>query len=284
MRWATLILTMLISSVFAIESAQAGPPGCGSSHGETQVHGSGSVFTVNGQQAQSPADCPHPASTGIGPYLDVLEEACEAGGQAICAEGTPDCDGDGGRWHVTEWVFPDGHTEPGPQVCVGGEQAPAKQLTAERVLQAFREVPLPTPSLGTSPPDGMTLVNVPTIFYTRAEPFGRDVRVLGRRVHLEIAPVSYEWRVGQGGDFETTSPGSPYQRGVTPQSDPDAYVTWTYDSASSEAASVRVVWGATWSLGGKTMGRVPGTVEMLSSTATVRVREAQPVLTATLRD
>ena len=217
-----------------------------------------------------------------GAVLEVTDPACSLGGSVSCTAGQS-CEGTG-QLHETQLVFPDGHTEPGPQVCVGGEQAPAKQLTAERVLQAFREVPLPTPSLGTSPPDGTTLVNVPTIFYTRAEPFGRDVRVLGRRVHLEIAPVSYEWRVGQGGDFETTSPGSPYQRGVTPQSDPDAYVTWTYDSASSEAASVRVVWGATWSLGGKSMGRVPGTVEMLSSTATVRVREAQPVLTATLRD
>jgi hypothetical protein len=275
----TVVLGSMAVPVLAVGEAAADD--C--SHHSSASTGTGpGLLYVNVTESSA-----HPCTTSVatqGPELVINDHpACGLGGDVTCQALLP-C-GDGGALHDTDLVFPDGHTEPGPQVCVGGEQAPAHQLTAERVLRAFREVPLPTPSLGTSPPDGTTLVNVPTIFYTRAEPFGRDVRVLGRRVHLEIAPVSYQWRVGQGGDFETTSPGSPYQRGVTPQSNPDAYVTWTYDSASSEAASVRVVWGATWSLGGKSMGRVPGTVEMLSSKATVRVREAQPVLTAsTLRD
>jgi len=154
-------------------------------------------------------------------------------------------------------------------------------VTSARVLKAFQSVPLPTPTLGMSPPDGITLVNLPTIFYTRAEPFGRDLELLGRRVHLEIAPVSYAWSVGPGAEFTTDWAGAPYQDGLTPQDDPDAYVTWTYPhAAASQAATVRVIWGATWTLDGKPMGRVPGTVEKASPEAQVTVREARGVLTS----
>jgi len=267
----TALLLVPLPSVWAGSAAYAGQ--CTESSTADAGVGSGE-FMVSGasQECESAVE-----TVQSGASLEVGDPACSLGGSATCTAGEA-CEG-AGQLFETHWAFPDGHSEPGPQICVGGEQAPVAQVTAVRVLEAFRRVRLPTPALGTSPPDGTTLVNIPTIFYTRAEPFGRDVNVLGRRVHLEIAPVSYEWLVGQGGDFETTWPGSPYQRGVTPQSDPDAYVTWTYDRASEEAATVKVVWGATWSLAGKPMGQVPGTVVMTSPAAPLRVRSARPVLT-----
>jgi len=278
-----LVLTLAIcwASILVVpHPAIAAGRDCGSTHGSTQVGGGGNAIWANGQQTQTSVGCSHPVSSGTGAYVDVLEELCELGGATACNDPGADCDGNGGRWHLAQWVHADGHTSPAPSVCVPAEQDPAPQVTGVRMLEAFRSVPLPTPTLGMSPPDGVTLVNLPTIFYTRAEPFGRDVRVLGRRVHLEIAPVSYSWSVGQGGEFETSWPGSPYRRGVTPQDDPDAYVTWAYgDAGATEAARVRVVWGATWSLDGRPMGRVPGTVEMTSPAATVTVKEAWPVLT-----
>ena len=269
----SLMVVMASMSVFvASEPAAADCSG----HSSTSTGSGPGVLYVNVTQSSaqpcSSSTPTHGADLMVNDY-----PACALGGSVSCQ--VPPVCGDGGQLHDSHWAFPDGHSEPGPQICVGGEQAPVAQVTAVRVLEAFRRVRLPTPALGTSPPDGTTLVNIPTIFYTRAEPFGRDVNVLGRRVHLEIAPVSYEWLVGQGGDFETTWPGSPYQRGVTPQSDPDAYVTWTYDRASEEAATVKVVWGATWSLAGKPMGQVPGTVVMTSPAAPLRVRSARPVLT-----
>jgi len=258
-------------------------PGCGSSHGSTDVHGNGLAFVINGTHAQPAAACPDQAHTADGPYVQVLQEACALGSAVTCNDPGPDCNGNGGRWHMAQLVFPDGHTEPAPQVCVGGDAAPPTpaQVTSARVLKAFQSVPLPTPTLGMSPPDGITLVNLPTIFYTRAEPFGRDLELLARRVHLEIAPVSYAWSVGPGAEFTTDWAGAPYQDGLTPQDDPDAYVTWTYPhAAASQAATVRVIWGATWTLDGKPMGRVPGTVEMASPEAQVTVREARGVLTS----
>jgi hypothetical protein len=219
-------------------------------------------------------------SSGGGPHLQITQPACELGSNVICQQ-TVRCEGGGKMWE-TVWVYPDGHTRPGPETCVGGDAAPPApaQVTSAKVLTAFRSVPLPTPTLGMSPPDGITLVNLPTIFFTRAEPFWRDLKLLGRRVHLEIAPVSYAWSVGPGAEFTTDWAGAPYQDGVTPQEDPDAYVTWTYPhAAASQAATVRVTWGATWTLDGKPMGRVPGTVDMTSPAAQVTVREARGVLT-----
>jgi len=204
---------------------------------------------------------------------------CTLGGAVLCQDEAT-C-GDGGRLHAAQWVPVDGDPEPVSPVCVGSEQPPAPpQVTGVRVLQAFRQIPLPTPTLGTSPPDQVTLVNLPTIFYTEAAPFDRQVRVLGRRVALHIEPVSYDWSVGQGVRFTTDWAGSPYQHGVTPQQDPDAYVTWSYTHAEKGVpARVEVVWGATWSLDGKPMGRVPGTVSMTSPPTSLTVREARGVLT-----
>jgi len=272
--------SVLVAVTWAVGvGAPAKAVDCSAGYDSAITSGSGTgVLTVNGESAAS--SCPkHPTAPPDGHFEVDPDPVCGLGGEAICYE-NQQCDGTG-LLYGSSWVPTEGEPAPGPAVCVGGEQdPPPAQVTGVRVLQAFKTIPLPTPTLGMSPPDGVTLVNLPTIFYTRAEPFGRDVRVLGRRVHLEIAPVSYSWSVGQGGEFETSWPGSPYQRGVTPQEDPDAYVTWAYDDAgATEAARVRVVWGATWSLDGRPMGRVPGTVEMTSPAVMVTVKEARPVLT-----
>ena len=277
-----LAFTLLV--VLSMPLTQLVAPGvawadCGTESSAASGAASGTVYvTVSG----SPAGCqPDTGTAGAAPSLVVNDyPACELGSNVICQAVIP-CNGSG-RLHDSLWVYPDGHTEKGPQVCVGGDAAPPApaQVTSAKVLTAFRSVPLPTPTLGMSPPDGITLVNLPTIFFTRAEPFGRDLKLLGRRVHLEIAPVSYAWSVGPGAEFTTDWAGAPYQDGVTPQEDPDAYVTWTYPhAAASQAATVRVTWGATWTLDGKPMGRVPGTVDMTSPAAQVTVREARGVLT-----
>ena len=279
MRFIVALIAILGSTTASVWTAvDAHAVDC--SHESTATAGSESGVLYVHVTESSSSNCPTSAMADDGPQLEINDyPACGLGGAVACQETLP-C-GDGGAIHDSVWIYPDGHTEPGPQICVGGEQPPAPaQVTGVRVLQAFREIPLPTPTLGTSPPDRVTLVNLPTIFYTEAAPFDRQVRVLGRRVALHIAPVGYEWSVGQGGRFSTDWPGSPYQHGVTPQQDPDAYVTWSYAHAElGVPAQVEVVWGASWSLDGKPMGRVPGTVTMTSPATMLTVREARGVLT-----
>jgi len=268
---ATVLAGSLASMVF-VAPAQAG--GC-TYQSATVTSGSGSgVFTANGEAATS--HCPEAQSASVQGHLEIdPDPVCGLTGEVLCHQ-NQQCGGTGILYGST-WVPSDGEPSPGPTVCVGGEQPPAPpQVTGVRVLQAFRQIPLPTPTLGTSPPDRVTLVNLPTIFYTDAAPFDREVRVLGRRVALHIEPVSYEWSVGQGVRFTTDWAGSRYQHGVTPQQDPDAYVTWSYTHAENGVpARVEVVWGATWSLDGKPMGRVPGTVTMTSRATSLTVREAR---------
>jgi len=61
------------------------------------------------------------------------------------------------------------------------------------------------------PPNGRTLVNLDTIFWTvdPTRTFG-DIPVLGHSVDLRILPTSYSWHFGDGVTSETAIPGAPY--------------------------------------------------------------------------
>ena len=55
------------------------------------------------------------------------------------------------------------------------------------VAQAFRSVDLPASELTVQPPNGRTLVNFKTNFYTEQGEFTRTVTLLGRQVELLVA-------------------------------------------------------------------------------------------------
>ena len=69
------------------------------------------------------------------------------------------------------------------------------------------------------PPNGRTLVNFATNFYTEREEFTRNVRLLGQRIELRITPSQFTWHFDDGESTTTTSPGTPY---------PDLEVTHDY--------------------------------------------------------
>ena len=239
------------------------------------------------------------AEDGINAYQVAIEEAANgsrapsspgSGGQIAGAAQSPDCGDDrycwaeqiclGNEQAIAEHaaLAPEG-VVPGVILCPKGEPE-APPVTPGMVRRAFERVPLPMPRLGSSPPGGKTLVNLRTIFYTEAEPFQRSVRLLGRTVRLEVAPVSFLWSVGQGGSFSTDWAGQPYMRGIEPAEYPDEYVTWVYERANvTERARVSVVWGATYSVDGGPAQPVPGTVTTTSPAISIRVAEARGVLT-----
>ena len=66
------------------------------------------------------------------------------------------------------------------------------------VARAFRQIQLPEAELVIQPPNGRTLVNFETNFYTEQGEFTRRVTLLGRRVELRIWPASFGWRFGDG--------------------------------------------------------------------------------------
>lgn len=109
-------------------------------------------------------------------------------------------------WFRTE----DGENLPGTNICL--DEAGEIPLTPGRVLEAFRRIPLPASPLIIQPPDGRTLVNFETNFYTEQETLFRSVILLGQRVDLRIDVHSFTWHFDDGETLTTTKPGAPYPK------------------------------------------------------------------------
>ncbi len=156
--------------------------------------------------------------------------------------------------------------------CVqDGEEGapPSVTITAGMVAQAFRRLPLPAAELVVEPPNGRTLVNFETNFYTEQGEFSRTVTLLGRRVELRIWPAGYRWWFGDGAVEETTSPGAAY---------PGLEVTHEYVEKGRVSPRVDVTYAARFRVGGGPWREVAGTVMIPGSAEVLRVVEARPVL------
>lgn len=146
------------------------------------------------------------------------------------------------------------------------------------VLRAFQKVELPKPKLSIQPPGGKTLVNFDTIFSTDADSFRRTVRLLGRRVQLDITPVSYVWTYGDGTSETTDGPGVAWSKD-RPMSD---YLTHAYEDADvTMEPQVSVAYSATFRVGNGPWRDVSGTVTSEGTPVELRVVEADSVLLGT---
>lgn len=143
-------------------------------------------------------------------------------------------------------------------------------ITPGMVLRAFRQVPLPASKIVVQPPNGRTLVNLETNFYTEAEPFERTVTLLGQKVTLNIWPSSYVWHYGDKTSDTTDTPGAPH---------PDLLVTHEYEHEAKVKVSVDTIWSAEFRVNGGPWQNVSGTVAMDGATEPLNVVEATPVLT-----
>jgi hypothetical protein len=147
------------------------------------------------------------------------------------------------------------------------EQAP--QVTPGMVTAAFRRLPLPAARLQVQPPNGRTLVNFATNFYTERGDLTRSVTLLGRRVDLRITASSYTWRFGDGSTATTSEPGAPY---------PALDVTHDYRKAGRVTPSVDTTYTAEFSVDGGPWRPVTGTVTIPGAPVGLRVLTATPTL------
>ena len=136
---------------------------------------------------------------------------------------------------------------------------------------AFRHVPLPANRVNIQPPNGRTLVNFDTNFYTDSTPLTRTVTLLGRRVTLHITPASWTWTFGDGTTTTTTTPGAAY---------PALDITHTYDRKGSVAPSVATTYTATYTVDNGPSRPVPGTVTIPGPPTALQVVTARPQLDA----
>ncbi|GEP39528.1 hypothetical protein NPS01_31910 [Nocardioides psychrotolerans] len=151
----------------------------------------------------------------------------------------------------------------------GGDQAVPAQVTPGLVSAALRRIPLPASVLVVQPPNGRTLVNFATNFYTDTQELTRTITLLGQRVDLRITPASYGWRFGDGESASTTTPGAAY---------PDLQVTHDYLSAGGVAPAVDTTYTADFRVNAGAWRPVPGTVTIPGATMPLEVVEATPTL------
>lgn len=236
------------------------------------------VSACVGAPASGPSETPASNNPGASAVTFSHEPVCERGeGEGAAAFygcGSQAQCGDGG---LESWVWQ--HTPTSSEIvgitCIEpGEAEPQAVLTPGRILEAFRRIPVPSPSIGVNPVGGRTLVNFDTILHTEAEPFTETVQLLGRRVTFEIEPSEFSWRTGQGDGFTTSDPGQAYQASL-PMS---AYVTHRYLRAGDVQLGLDTTWTARWRVGDGPWRPVDGTVTTSSDPVPLEVVTARPQL------
>lgn len=143
------------------------------------------------------------------------------------------------------------------------------QVTPGVVMTAMRRIGLPALAAHTQP-EGKTLVNFATIFYTDPQPFTRTVTLLGRTVTIAATPQTFTWHYGDGTSSSTSTPGAPY---------PAKDVTHNYrDAHRTVLTSVDVSYSARFHVGGGAWEDIPGTVTIAGPTSPLRISEATALL------
>ena len=172
---------------------------------------------------------------------------------------------------------PDGSTIPVGEVCLRPSEAPdVIPLTQGDVLRAFRRIPVPASEVVVQPPGGETLVNLDTVFSTRADRFTRTVGLLGRQVELEIWPTSFRWVNGDGSAQTTDWPGERWVHGAELRD----LITHRYQHADKAlVARVDTTWTARYRVNGGEWRDVGGTVTITGEPYGLAVRSASPALT-----
>ena len=267
------VTTVLFCSSAPFAMGQQGPDA-----GTSQSGDAWEVVFTSESDAETSTTSAQPSSSGSPEVTYSIEPMCERGEGGVdsafygCA-GQQTCGIDGERYWI--WSHSGGTSAIVGTTCIEPEEAePQAVLTPGRILEAFRRIPVPSPSIGVNPVGGRTLVNFDTILHTEAEPFTETVQLLGRRVTFEIEPSEFSWRTGQGDGFTTSDPGQAYQASL-PMS---AYVTHRYLRAGDVELGLDTTWTARWRVGDGPWRPVDGTVTTSSDPVPLEIVTARPQL------
>jgi hypothetical protein len=148
-----------------------------------------------------------------------------------------------------------------------GDPPPIRAL----VLRAFKTLDWPASTLVVQPPDGRTLVNLDTNFYTtNTEVTSIAVTLVQSRVVVSARPIAYRWHFGDGTTETTTSPGAPY---------PDLDVAHVYEQTDKVAVSVDTQYGAaSFTVDGGAPEQIPSTIWVAGEGQDLQIVEALPQL------
>ncbi len=150
------------------------------------------------------------------------------------------------------------------------EEDDQPELTLADIRRAFGELPLPAADLNIQPPDGVTLINFDTNFFTtHTEPITHTVTLLDQQVTLEATPATYTWDFGDGETTRTHKPGAPYPRLVT---------THDYARKGDYAVALATTYTGRYRIAGGAWQTIPDTVTIDSTPRPIRAIEAKPKL------
>lgn len=156
-----------------------------------------------------------------------------------------------------------------PEVFCKPDDGTDQKVTPGLVAIAFASMAIPPAQVEIEPPNGRTLVNFDTNFFTVVSPVSQTFRLLGQQVVIDAVPTNYTWHFGDGKSIETSQPGAPY---------PTLEVTHRYLLTGSFAPSVDTVWSATYRLNGGDPAVVPGSLRVAGPPSSLRAVTATPTL------
>jgi hypothetical protein len=157
--------------------------------------------------------------------------------------------------------------------------------TGDLVEEARRDLRLPEPSIGTSPPPQFdSVVNLPVFLTVNAadwEPKSATAGVPGVAVVVRAVPQRVEWSTGDGAIVVCSGPGTPYDFS-RPENAQVADCVHRYRTTALDQPNQRfpvtatVVWKASWSVVGAPGGGDLGEIRR-SATTSLRVVQVQTV-------
>ena len=149
------------------------------------------------------------------------------------------------------------------------QTGPVLVITPGMILSAVKRLGLPALEVRVQP-EGKTLVNFATIFYTRPMPFDHTITLLGQSVEVQAEPAQYGWVFGDGATLSSIGPGRPY---------PAKDITHLYAKAHIIVhPRVDVTYSIRYQIGGGGWRALSETVTVPGPSASLRIAEATPVL------
>ncbi|HEX6235379.1 MAG TPA: hypothetical protein VFZ63_19780 [Jiangellaceae bacterium] len=145
------------------------------------------------------------------------------------------------------------------------EQAEGPSLL-QLVIREWETIQIPAATIGINPPEGRTLVNFETIFFTDPGEQSFPMTLLGRSIVIYAIPIEYTWHHGDGTSQTTQSPGAPY---------PSKDVTHQFDTIGTVNPRVDIRYRAEFTVDGGARQPIPGIASVTGTSEELTILEAR---------